>query len=52
MEIAFDDPVRDGKFWVDESKGFILIIDKEEESQLENCLIDYKDGRFVAVRGR
>ncbi|NLS91905.1 MAG: hypothetical protein GXX96_06955 [Planctomycetaceae bacterium] len=52
VEIAFDYPVSDGRFWIDESHGVILIIDKEHEVELADHTIDYADDRFVAILGR
>ena len=52
VEIAFDYPVSDGRFWIDASHGMTLIIDKEHEGELADCTIDHVDGKFVARKGR
>ena len=52
VEIAFDYPVSDGRFWIDQCQETVLIIDKQDEPQLSGCTIDFADNQFVAVLGR
>ena len=52
VSIAFDFPVSDGRFWIDESQGVKLIIDKEDELTLCDCLVDFVDGKFTAMKGK
>lgn len=49
FHISFDYPVSDGRDWVDESQGLILLIDKEFEYLLSGCRLDYCDGKFSAI---
>ena len=49
VEITFDYPVSDGRDWVDESQGLLLLIDKNHEFQLCGRQLDYRDGRFTSI---
>jgi Fe-S cluster assembly iron-binding protein IscA len=49
VEIAFDYPISDGRDWVDESHGLLLLIDKKHESQLFGCRLDFADGKCSAI---
>ena len=49
VEIAVDYPVSDGRDWVDESDGLLLLIDKQHESRLSGCRLDFADGEFSAT---
>ncbi len=46
VEISFDYPVSDGRDWVDESEGLLLLIDKRHEHQLSGRTLDFGDGAF------
>lgn len=49
VEIAFDYPVFDERDWLDKSDGLLLLIDREYESQLSGCQIEFFNGKFYAV---
>jgi hypothetical protein len=44
--IAFDYPVSDGRDWVGQSPGLVLLVDVNDEVELSGCLLDYRDGKF------
>ena len=48
VEITFDYPTSDGRDWVDESDGLLVLIDKNDEWQLLGRRIDFADGTFSA----
>jgi Fe-S cluster assembly iron-binding protein IscA len=53
VAIQFDFPVTDGRDWVQETSGFVVMMDKRHETELRGSSIDFVDGRFVAaVPGR
>jgi Fe-S cluster assembly iron-binding protein IscA len=48
VKISFDFPVSDGRDWIDESQGLLLLIDKSDENQLADTTVDFEEGVFVA----
>ena len=50
VEITFDYPVSDGRDWVDESQGLLLLVDKNDEPHLAGCVIDFRDGASQTKR--
>jgi Fe-S cluster assembly iron-binding protein IscA len=48
VAIQFDFPVTDGRDWVQETSGMVVMIDKRHETKLNGSAIDFVDGRFVA----
>lgn len=47
VTISFDFPVSDGRDWVDDSQGILLLIEKRHEEQLAGKTIDYLHSEFV-----
>jgi Fe-S cluster assembly iron-binding protein IscA len=48
VTIQFDFPVTDGRDWVQETPGMLVLIDKRHEPDLTGAVIDFVDGRFVS----
>jgi hypothetical protein len=48
VEISFDFPVSDGRDWIGESHGLLILIDKSDEGALTGCTVDFEDGGFWA----
>lgn len=49
VEITFDFPVSDGRDWVDESNGLLLLIEKEHEPEFSGKFLDFVDGKFSVI---
>ena len=47
VEISFDYPVSDGRDWVGESRGLLLLVDKKDEDQLSGCQLNFRDDAFT-----
>ncbi len=48
VDISFDFPVSDGRDWIGESQGLVVLIDKSDEGQLAGCIVDFEEGAFWA----
>ncbi|MEI8020271.1 MAG: hypothetical protein WCH39_18870 [Schlesneria sp.] len=48
VEISFDYPVSDGRDWVGEARGLLLLVDKKDEDQLSGCQLNFRDNAFTA----
>ena len=49
VAISFDFPVSDGSDWLQNGPGYVLLVDKRDESTLAGSEIRFQDGRFVRV---
>jgi hypothetical protein len=48
LQVTFDYPVSDGRDWIDESQGKVLLIRKDDEVWLSGCTIEFDNGVFLS----